>query len=286
MCGHTSKRIRRHGITVIILILMALLLTGVQARSDPVEGWAVLMEINDFPEGYSDLPVNFVDIQRMQDMLVQYGWQEKNMMVKMDEITPETVREGLNFLKKNADSNDIALFYIGSHGGYIRFVLRWNEIFPPLWDEIPTDKKLLLVDSCFAASFLPECENYIGIASVSPDESGWAGLPEEGLPLIGFVFTYYFCESMKGDISVEEGFENTVPQVRKYMKEVVYPQFKDVYTPEQYLNLYDPNPVIIDNYSGYLYLTVETTAPVSGGLVLMGMLLLIFGKFSKGEYSS
>ena len=284
MCIGTNIWIRRHGITLsIILTLMAALVTGIQCN--PVEGWAVLMEINDFPEGYSDLPVDFVDIQRMQNMLTQYGWQENHMMIRKDEVTPETVKEGLDFLKKNADNNDIALFYIGSHGGYIRSVLKWNEIFPPLWDEIPSEKKLLLVDSCYAASFLPESKNFIGIASVSPDESGWAGLPEEGLPLIGFVFTYYFCESMKGDLSVEEGFAEAVPQVRAYMKDVVYPQFKDVYPPEQFLNLYDPNPVIIDNYPGYLYLTLDTSAPVSGGLVLGGMLFLIMRKITKNEYS-
>ncbi|MBU7000222.1 MAG: caspase family protein [Theionarchaea archaeon] len=284
MYGNTNKRIWRHGITLSITVtLMAVLVTG--AQSNPVEGWAVLMEINDFPEGYGDLPVNFIDIERMVNMLAQYGWQENHMMIRKDEITPETVKEGLDFLEKNADSNDIVLFYIGAHGGYIRLVLKWNEIFPPLWDEISTEKKLLLVDSCYAASFLPESKNFIGIASVSPDESGWAGLPEEGLPLIGFVFTYYFCESMKGDISVEEGFAEAVPQVRAYMKDVVYPQFKDVYPPEQYLNLYDPNPVIIDNYPGYLYLTLDNSAPVSGGLVLVGMLLLIMRKLTKNEYS-
>lgn len=255
---------------------MVILFVVAVASDDPAEGWAVLMETNDFPEGYADLPVDFVDIERMQNMLVYHGWQKDHMLIKKDGITPETVKEGLEYLKENADENDIVLFYIGSHGGYIRHDLRWNETFPLWWDEIATEKRVLIIDSCYSGSFLPESDSpYIGIASVSAEESGWAGIPEEGLPVIGFVFTYYLCESMKSDISVEEGFEQTVPKVREYMREVVYPAFEEVYPPEDYYNLYDPHPVMDDQYPGYLYLRVERTAPAPIFLVLLGMLVVI-----------
>lgn len=270
MCGFQVKRIWHHGAPLIVILLV------VAASDDPAEGWAVLIETNDFPEGYADLPVDFVDIERMQDMLVYHGWQKDHMITRKDGITPETVKEGLEYLKMNADENDVILFYIGSHGGYIRHELRWNETFPLLWDEIAAEKRVLIIDSCYSGSFLHESDTpYIGIASVSAEESGWAGVPEEGLPIIGFVFTYYFCESMKGDIPVEQGFYQTVPKVRDYMREVVYPAFKDVYSPEDYHNLYDPHPIMDDQYPGYLYLRVERTAPGSIFLVLLGMLVAI-----------
>ena len=270
MCSYAYERIWCYGAALIVIVLLA---AGLR---NPVEGWAVVLEVNDYPEGYEDLPVNFVDVQRMQDMLEFHGWQRSHMIIGRDEITRETVKEGIDFLKKNADSNDIALFYIGAHGGYIRHELDWSNTFYPLWDDIKTGKRMLIVDSCFAGSFLPESENpYIGIASVSAEETAWAGIPEEGLPIIGLVFTYYFCESMKRDVSVEEGFQQAVPQVREYMKEVVYPKFKDMYSPEQYYNLYNPHPVLLDQYPGYLHLEVDREAPVSIFLVFAGMLLAL-----------
>jgi hypothetical protein len=267
-------RIWCYGAAVIGFLLIVGMGTG-----DPVEGWAVLLETNDFPEGYTDLDVDFVDIERMQEMLTYHGWQEGTIKIKRDGITPETVKEGVEYLMK-ADENDIVLFYIGSHGGYIRRDLQWNEIFPPLWDNITAEKKVLIIDSCYSESFLPESDTGISIASVSAQESGWAGTPEEGLPIIGFVFTYFFCESMKADISVEEGFAKTGVQVAEYMKEVVYPAFKDVYPPERY-NMYDPHPVMIDQYPGYLHVDVERTAPVPAFLVLLGMIIAVKGRMHR-----
>lgn len=269
MCGVENRGIWRHGIAIVVLLIAVTL-------RNPVEGWAVLMETNDYPEGYDDLPVDFVDIERMQTMLQSHGWSLNHILVKKDGITSETIKEGVAFLKSNADHNDIVVFYIASHGGYLRHDLKWNTTFPPLWEEIKTPKRLLIVDSCFAASFLPESDrSLISIASVSEKESGWAGVPEEGLPIEGFVFTYYFCESMSGQVSVEEGFSTCVPQVQKYMKEVVYPEFKDVYPAEHYYNMYDPHPVMVDQYPGSFFLEVKQNAPLSVFCVFMGMLLAL-----------
>jgi hypothetical protein len=261
-----NKRIWYYGLAVVIVLLVIW-----SIRPDPVEGWAVLMEMNDFPGGYEDFPVDFVDIQRMQDMLLSHGWQKDHIMVKKDNITQKTVEEGIEYLN-HADKNDIALFYIASHSGYIAHDLNWNSVFPPLWDQVNTTK-VLVVDSCDAGSFLPGTGMCIG--AVSSGETAWTGLPEEGLPLIGSVFTYYFCGSMTGTVPVEEGFEKSVPEMRDYMKEVVYPAFKEKYPPEDHHNLYDPHPVIKDQYPGYLYLEVGRTAPGYLSLVLLGMLFAL-----------
>jgi hypothetical protein len=206
-----NKRIWYYGLAVVIVLLVIW-----SIRPDPVEGWAVLMEMNDFPGGYEDFPVDFVDIQRMQDMLLSHGWQKDHIMVKKDNITQKTVEEGIEYLN-HADKNDIALFYIASHSGYIAHDLNWNSVFPPLWDQVNTT----------------------------------------------------------GTVPVEEGFEKSVPEMRDYMKEVVYPAFKEKYPPEDHHNLYDPHPVIKDQYPGYLYLEVGRTAPGYLSLVLLGMLFAL-----------
>lgn len=276
VCDIQVKRIWRHGAAVILVVASILVHA---AQKDPVEGWAVLLETNDFPQGYTDLPVDFVDVDRMQHMLMYYGWQKDHLFVQKDGLTPEIVKEGVEYLK-NADENDVVLFYLASHGGYITRELQWYDVFPPKWDEIATDKRVLIIDSCFSESYLPDSDRpYIGIASVSEKETAWAGIPDEGLPVVGFLFTYYFCESMTDvsvsvPVSVEEGFLRTVPKVQQYMKDVVYPAFHQTYPPETFYNLYNPHPVIKDQYPGYLYLG-ENTASVSVLLVFLGMLFAI-----------
>lgn len=244
------------------------------ALENPVEGWAVLMETNDFPGGYTDLPLGFVDVERMETLLQYHGWQKSHMLLRRDTITTQAVKEGIAYLQK-ADQNDIALFYICSHGGYLRHDLQWNSLMPPLWERVTSEKRVLIIDSCYAGSFLPESERpYIGIGSVSADELGWAGLPEENLPITGFVFTYYFCQSTLG-VSVEEGFGRASPQVQQYMQDVVYPAFKEVYPPEHY-NVYDPHPVLKDSYPGELSLWVDEGG-VSLSQVLAVLMLLLLG---------
>ncbi len=269
MCGRTNKRVWHYATPLVVIVFL------VSVR-DPVEGWAVLLETNDFPEGYTDLPVNFVDIERMQTMLEYHGWQKSHLWIKKDAITPETVEEGISYLSKNADKNDIVLFYIASHGGYIRDDLRWSETFPAGWEGIESEKKLLIIDSCLSGSFLPRSGNpHLYLASVSKTESAWAGTPDEGLPITGFVFTYYFCESLMHHVSVEEGFEKSVPQVRTYMSEVVYPQFGEIYPPETFHNLYNPHPVMDDQYPGPFFLDVEHEAPVPLLFVILGILFAL-----------
>jgi hypothetical protein len=270
MCGTARRRIWCYGIAL-MAVIAALLPAAVR---DPVEGWAVLMETNDFPGGYTDLPVNFVDIERVEAMLQYHGWQKSHILIKRDDITAQAVREGIEFLQR-ADENDIALFYICSHGGYLRYDLKWDSLMPPLWDSITSEKRVLIIDSCYAGSFLPESErSYIGIGSVSPEELGWAGIPEENLPITGFVFTYFFCQSTRG-VSVEEGFEKTVPQVKQYMQEVVYPAFKEIYPPESY-TIYDPHPVLKDSYPGELFLWVDESGTVVS-YVLVVLVLAVLG---------
>ncbi|MBU7032014.1 MAG: caspase family protein [Theionarchaea archaeon] len=266
--------IRRYGPALTGMSLCVIFLLLWTQATNPVEGWAVLVEMNDFPGGYTDLPVDFVDIERLQEMLLIHGWDSSHIMVKTDDITTDTIREGIQFLVSHADRNDIVFFYIGSHGGYIRHDLQWNTLFPPLWDLIPSENRVLLIDSCFAGEFLPESpRGYMGIASVSERETAWVGLPEEQLPIIGFVFTYYFCDSMKKKGSIEETFVCIVPEVKKYMINVVYPVFKEEFSPDTYLNLYDPNPLLIDHSPEPFTLMVEKSDP----LVLLISISLIVG---------
>jgi len=95
-----------------------------------VNGWAVLLEMNNFPEGWTNLPVNFINSRGMQEALVNLGWNSDHMYVKHDNLTIPTVQEALEWLNNNTSSEDVALLYIFTHGMWMRNVLRWNDWFP------------------------------------------------------------------------------------------------------------------------------------------------------------
>lgn len=100
---------------------------------------------------------------------------------------------------------------------------------------------------------------------------GWAGLEEEGLPVIGGVWTHYFTNALfnstadadeNGFVSVEEAFDFSTPLVQKYMNETVFavPEFLEMYHdigiyPENY-DAY-PHPVMDDHYPEQLYLDLS-----------------------------
>ena len=118
---------------------------------------------------------------------------------------------------------------------------------------------------------------HISLGHCSAGEVGWAGIPEEGLPIIGSVWTYYFANALcnstadsdeNGFVSVEEAFAFSTPLVQKYMNETVFavPEFLEMYHdigvfPEGY-DAY-PHPVMDDQYPEQLYLNLSYFGLVS-----------------------
>ena len=236
-----------------------------------VDGWAVLLEMNEFPEGWTDMPVDFINSERMQTVLLSLGWQRDHIYVAHDNLTISVVQEAVEWLVNNADCDDIALLYIFTHGSWMRNILLWNDWFPVEWERL-TSTKVLMVDTCGAEEFIEPIRNdsspHISLAHCSAHEVGWAGLEEEGLPIIGSVWNYYFCNALlnasadfdhNGLVSIEEAFNFSTPLVQEYMNETVFavPEFLQMYHdigiyPEDY-DAY-PHPVMDDEYLGQLHL--------------------------------
>ncbi len=248
-----------------------------------VNGWAVLLEMNEFPEGWSSLPVEFINSERMQTALFSLGWQSDHVYIIHDNLNISAVQEAVEWLVNNADCDDIALLYIFTHGMWMRNVLLWNDWFPDEWQKLDTSKRILLVDTCFAEEFIEPVRTdpspHISLACCSADEVGWAGLEEEGLPIIGSVWNHYFTNALcnlsadlngNGFVSIEEAFNFSIPLVQGYMNETVFAvqEFLESYHdagiyPENY-DAY-PHPVIDDAYPDQLVITEfpssDTTPP-------------------------
>jgi hypothetical protein len=143
------------------------------------------------------------------------------------------------------------------------------------WAQINASQRVLLVDSCTAAEFTNTIQDdpgpHISIAAVDEDEYGWAGLEEEGLPIIGGVFTYYFAEALvdpnadsngDGSVSVQEAALLAEEGQRSYMHEVVFavPEFVKMYhdigvTPDQDQSF--PDVILNDNVGNPVILQIN-----------------------------
>jgi hypothetical protein len=154
-------------------------------------------------------------------------------------------------------------------------VVTWGEFFAADWEQIPSHRRLLVIDSCQAANYIGAVSGdpapYLSIAAVAGDEYGWSGLEEEGLPIIGGVFTHYFAAAFDdpnadtdsdGFVSVQEAALMAEGQQRIYMHDVVFavPEFLEGYHKAGVHPDKDPGfpHVVIDDTIGEpLYLTLD-----------------------------
>jgi len=267
--------------TCVSIYLLSTLITvqlkiDVKANSENVEGWAAILEMNNFPEGWSSFPsINFRNSEMLSHALIELGWRSDHIYVQHDNLTIPVVEEAVEWLINNSNDNDIVLLYIFTHGMWMRNVLLWNDWFPDEWRKLNTQRKILMVDSCSAGEFIGPIENdlspHISLACCSAGEVAWAGLPEEGLPIIGSVWNYYFANALcnlradsdeNGFVSAEEAFNYSTPLVQRYMNETVFavPEFLESYHDvDIYPENYDayPHPVMDDQYPEELYLDLR-----------------------------
>lgn len=240
-----------------------------------IDGWAVVLEMNNFPEGWSSCPsMNFTNSETLVQTLLHIGWRRNCIYVKRDNLTISVVKEAVEWLVSNVQFGDIALLYVFTHGSWMRKMLSWNEWFPSYWKEVKTPRRVLMIDTCSAGEFIIEALNdpqpHISLAHCSAGEVAWAGIPEEGLPIMGSVWNYYFTNALcnstadsdgNGFVSVEEAFNFSIHLVQKYMNETVFavPEFLEMYHdigifPENY-DVY-PHPVMDDQFPEQLYLNL------------------------------
>ncbi len=292
-------------LTIIILTLLtssgALIIRESQATAE--EHWALLLEMNDFPEGWTDLPVDYINNERMHQALLNSGFSSSHIYRVDGNLTLDVVQEAIEWLKNESDVDDVALAYIFTHGIWMRSVLFWNSWFPDEWEQLDVSKKILMIDTCFAEEFFEPIKDdqhpHISLGCCAADELSWAGLEEEGLPIIGSVWNYYLSNALtnssadsddNGFISIEEAFNFSTPLVQKYMNETVFaiPEFLQSYHdigiyPENY-DAY-PHPIMDDGCSGQLVIPEYTTDYLSILFMLTTMIVTLTYKKKKSCFT-
>jgi hypothetical protein len=274
---------KRQGLSLLIFLFLISACSGphqtdnalAPINNSPVEYYAVLAEKDDYKDvDMTDLLVDYINIQRLRTVLEELGWQSGNIH-EIEEYDQGDLKAELDWLEEVVDDNDLVFFYVTGHGTYLRRHIKWSNFFPEEWAQIKAGQRVLLVDSCTAAEFtktIKEDPNpYISIAAVDEDEYGWAGLEEEGLPIIGGVFTYYFAEALvdpnadsngDGSVSVQEAALLAEEGQRSYMHEVVFavPEFVKMYhdigvTPDQDQSF--PDVILDDNVGNPVILQIN-----------------------------
>ena len=273
------------GFALVLVLLVMLLPFGLSGFGATVDGYAVLMEVDTHPEGYGDIPIDFIHIAWLTELLMDSGWSQDHILVRKDaEVTQDAVIEAIDWLAERADSDDLIVFLVAAHGRFITNELRWNETFPDLWAGVATSRKLLIVDACHAGEFtstavygnvVPPFERVAGVGEpgialscVAYDEYAWVGVPEERDPIVGSPFLYYLVPSfheeaadrnIDGAISVEEAFAAAIPPTRAYYRDAIFGAHPEVAASFEQLHAsFDPNdfphPDLIDGYPGELIL--------------------------------
>ena len=257
--------------------------------ADGVDGYAVILEADEYSGDWSDLAINYINRDRIVDLLTGLGWSQENMYIALDlDVTGETVDEAFAWLTDRVTDEDIVLFYVTAHGRYLDESVGLNAILPAHWAALPTERKLLVVDACLAGRFttpamygefilpdeLPETDvppvRGLVLGACAYNEVTWGGVEEEGLPIIGTVTSYYLCEALTdpsldsnadGYVAVEEAFPALYEKSRAYMLDVVFqvPEFLAGLVelfPEADPTDY-PHPELLDAYDGSLILDLS-----------------------------
>jgi len=246
------------------------------AGDGAVEGWAVLAEKDDYDDvGMTNLPVGYIGVEQMRQALQDAGW-EADQIHELREFDQASLLADLDWLATNADEDDVVVLYVAAHGRYLQDVMEWATFFPGEWAEIASDRRLLVIDACQAANYTGVIAGdpapYLAIAAVDGDEYAWSGLEEEGLPIIGGVFTHYFAAAFddlgadadgNGLVSAQEAAILAELQQRAYMHDVVFAvdEFVESYHeigayPDQDPEF--PDVVLDDTIGEPLYLELET----------------------------
>jgi len=256
-----------------------------------VDGYAVILNVDDHPGEGRDIITGYANRNRIVDALLAKGWAEENMYILLDlDVTVDAVEQAMNWLMERVTEEDLVFIYAFGHGDHLRETVGLGWAFPPLWRALPTDRKVLVVNSCGAglvtastmfgefveperrAEYSDQLVSGLAIACCAYNEKGIAGSIGEGLPILGGYMTFFlhgalndYALDANADhfVSVEEAFVGTYSRTRAFYKEEIpkvlsYPNLTEaVLDPLRAMVEYDyPHPELIDAYPGELILDI------------------------------
>jgi hypothetical protein len=247
-----------------------------QEQAGDVTGWAVLAQKEEYRDvglpSSSNLTSGFIDLIKLRAVLAYFGWPEDHILEIRDDVTADSIRQALRWLAANADEDDVVFFYYFGHGSLLRRDVGWADFFPGEWQAIPSQRRVLIVNSCGAAMHTAVLANdprpYLAIATVGANEVAWGGIWDEGLPILGSVFSYYFAPAftdptadLDGDgvVSIQEAAQRADQQRDEYAHSTIYsnPWYREGVSAEQLADPSKPDAVIVDKIGEPVFLDLR-----------------------------
>lgn len=221
------------------LCLLMVLLTGCQPAATvdvPTDNtYAVLMEMDSYPDGYSDLDVDYVNTGQLQSLFLDLGVPEDHIYLWEDAIALDDLLDAITWIDTEVPEDATVFFYLAAHGTYIRNELAWSSFVPKKWNALPQRDKILVIDACMSGEFVEPFADAqtsgLVYGVTAPDELDWWGIEEEGLPIIGSIWVHYFAQACMepeadtdgdGAISFMEAHEYANPLIQQYMADEVF----------------------------------------------------------------
>ncbi|MBN1329318.1 MAG: caspase family protein [Candidatus Heimdallarchaeota archaeon] len=303
-----TKRSFRYQRIILVLVIFLIVVNFVPSFSQPtkeVKKYALLLD--QFAWNSDNPDLNTCNAIEFKQALNDVGWYDGQFsyLFGNEEITTANLLGEIRTLQKKVDNNDVVLLYFAAHGhGCLRDILDLNSWFHEEFLAIPTEYKILLIDSCHAGEFIEPLENYLmtdsfyAMGSVAPNELAIAFTPDDQVgewpysenPFLGIISSHFWSLSLtissadtNGDsiVSMEELYDHSLPKIKKIYGEVFeeIPEIADIVLDTAgYIDDY-PRPLVINNlnenfslYNSYLQqsipLLTSLTTPQKIGAII------------------
>ncbi len=261
-------------------------ISTVAAQTNPSEGWAVLLEMNDYPSQWTDLETGYADTTKWNDTLTALGWENDHIEITRGYLSANILLDAIDFLVENADENDLAFFYVFAHGTWMDQRNFGGEEYLDAWGDIQSQKKLMVLSTCHSGDFIEDFENedapHIHISATDQGELGLAG--EETEEVSGCLFNHFLTNAFStdtadlnddADVTVEEAFAYAYDHCREYIENEVFPEDSDL---AQLFGNDPQHPQMDDAYEGQFSMLVEKAVeqqPIDMWLLIGGSVIIV-----------
>ncbi len=226
---------KRPGVLGVVVVLAAVAAGGLPVTSASAaspsspSGWAVVIENNSFGGRYPDLPVAYANSTRMLTALIRRGWPADHILLVRDSVDRNLLAHTLAWLAVRVHPGDTALVYIAGEYQFLDRDLKWGATFPALWNAVPTSRRVLIAETCFAERLTVVVKNIPGLALPAVGRNEWDvwGLRQTDRIIQGGAFTYFLTRALEKqpqDLPPAFGaaFTEAVANAQAYFRTVIF----------------------------------------------------------------
>lgn len=219
------------GVAGVIVLLTVVLAGQPRVAAAPTlapAAWAVLIEHNSYSGHYQDLPVGYVNSTRMLTLLMRRGWPADHILLVRDSLDRRLLSHATAWLAARVQPGDLALLYVAGEYRFYEQELTWAATLPGLWRRIPTPRRVMIVETCFAERLTAAVKGIpgIGLPSVGDNEWDWWGLRETNRLIRGGSFTYFLVRALESQpkeapLDFPVAFSTAVSDAQEYFRTVI-----------------------------------------------------------------